>query len=283
MDRLINLLVAITLVEMMITTGLGASAPELVGVAKNWMLLARALLANYVVVPAVTVLLLRMIHPDPMVACGFMILAVCPGAPYGPPFTAVAKGNVPIAVGLMVLLAGSSAVAAPLLLGMLLPLVSAQETLSINPVSIALALLFTQLLPLCVGVAVRWLRPAWADKLQKPATLASKLLNLATIAVILIAQMHLLLEIRFIGLIGMSALMLASWWTGWLLGGPTTDARRALAVTTALRNVSVGLVIAAQNFPGTPAITAVVAYGLFCLLATLGFALSVSALSASPR
>lgn len=277
MDRAINLLVTVTLIEMMIATGLGASVSELVGVAKNGMLLARALLANYVLVPAVTVLLLRLFDPHPLVAAGFMILAVCPGAPYGPPFTALAKGNVPVAVGLMVLLAGSSALAAPLLLGLLLPLVSTQETLSVDPVSIVLTLLFTQLLPLCFGIAVRWLRPAWADRLQRPATNVSKLLNLAAVVLILIAQMSFLLEVRPIGLLGMLALMLASWLMGWALGGPSTDSRKAMSVTTTLRNVSVGLVIAAQNFPGTPAVTAVVAYGLFSLLATLGICLRLSA------
>ena len=35
--------------------------------------------------------------------------AVCPGAPYGPPFTGMAKGNVPTSVGLTVMLTGSNA------------------------------------------------------------------------------------------------------------------------------------------------------------------------------
>ena len=51
----------------------------------------------------------------------FLICAVCPGAPYGPPFTGMAKGKVGVAVGLMVILAGSSALVAPLLLHGLLP------------------------------------------------------------------------------------------------------------------------------------------------------------------
>ena len=50
-----------------------------------------------------TVGLLLLLGAQPMVAVGFLILAVCPGAPYGPPFAAIAKGNVPVAVGLMLL------------------------------------------------------------------------------------------------------------------------------------------------------------------------------------
>ena len=65
----------------------------------------------------VTVGLLLLFQPaDIMVPAGFLILAVCPGAPFGPGCTRIAKGNVATAVGMMVLLAGSSALAAPLLL-----------------------------------------------------------------------------------------------------------------------------------------------------------------------
>ena len=67
------------------------------------------MLSNYVLVPAAALALLMVFRPQPLVAAGVMIVAVCPGAPYGPPFTALARGNVSRAVGLMVLLAGSAA------------------------------------------------------------------------------------------------------------------------------------------------------------------------------
>src|SRR4051812_10449466 len=112
MDQLINLLVTITLIEMMVALGLGVTFADLADVVRNWRLVASAALANYVWVPAVTVGLLLLFAAHPMVAAGFLILAVCPGAPYGPPFAAVARGNVAVAIGLMVLLAGSSAIIA---------------------------------------------------------------------------------------------------------------------------------------------------------------------------
>src|SRR5438270_13242506 len=119
-DRLINVLVTVTLIEMMAAIGLGVTLADLAGVTRNWRLLARAGLANYVCVPAATVGLLLLFDAPPLVAAGFLILAVCPGAPYGPPFTAIAKGNLAVAVGLMVILAGASAVIAPVLLHYLL-------------------------------------------------------------------------------------------------------------------------------------------------------------------
>ena len=155
MNEIINILVTITLIEMMVAAGLGVTFADLAGIAGNWNLLGRAALANYVCVPAATVALLLLFDPHPMVAAGFLTLAVCPGAPYGPPFTAIARGNLTVGVGLMVILAGSSAILAPLLLHYLLPLVSGNEPLTVDASKIVSVLLVTQLVPLCIGVAGR--------------------------------------------------------------------------------------------------------------------------------
>jgi BASS family bile acid:Na+ symporter len=272
-DQLINVLVTITLIEMMLAIGLGVTFVDLAGVARNWRLVGRAALANYVCVPAATVGLLLLFDAQPMVAAGFLILAVCPGAPYGPPFAAIATGNVAVAVGLMVILAGSSAIIAPILLYFLLPLASGNESMKVDATRIVVTLLVTQLVPLCVGVAVRQWCPALADRLQKPANLVSKVLNLVVVGSILVVQFHLLTEIRPRGFIGMLALLVASWAAGWLLGGPGTDSRKAMTLTTSLRNVGVGLVIATGNLAGTPAVTAVLVYGLFGVLGSLLLAL----------
>ena len=54
---------------------------------------------------------------------------------------------------------------------------------------------------------------------------------------------------------------------------PGSDNRRALALTTSLRNVGVGLVIVTGNFGGTAAVTAVLAYGIFEIVGSLLLAL----------
>jgi BASS family bile acid:Na+ symporter len=275
LDQMINDLVTVTLVEMMVAIGLGVSAVDLAAVARDGWLVARAILANYVVVPAITVGLLLLFNAGPLVATGFLILAVCPGAPYGPPLTAVAKGNVTVAVGLMAILAGSSAVLAPVLLAVLLPLFASDESPPINAGQIVVTLLATQLVPLGVGLAVRRWRPRLADWLQNPANLISKVLNLAAVGCILVTQFHLLTAIQARGFLGMLALLGASWAAGWLLGGPEPGTRKAMTLTTALRNVGVGLVIATGSFGGTPAVTAVLAFGL---LGIAGSALLAAAL-----
>jgi len=111
-DQAINVLVTITLIQLMAAIGLGVTTAEIAPVARDWGLLAKAALANYGLVPAITVGLLLLLRAPPSVAAGFLVAAVCPGAPYGPPLTGMAKGDVPISIGLMVTLAGSSTIVA---------------------------------------------------------------------------------------------------------------------------------------------------------------------------
>ena len=79
--------------------GLSVPLSQVAAIARNPSLVLRALLANYLFFPLVAVLLLALFHAKPLVQVGFLILAVCPGAPYAPTSTSVAKGNVPLAVG----------------------------------------------------------------------------------------------------------------------------------------------------------------------------------------
>lgn len=273
LDRLINILVTITLIEMMVSIGLRVTFAEIVLVARNRRLVARALAANYLFVPVVAIVLLILFDASPMVAAGFLILAVCPGAPFGPPFAGIARGNVPMAVGVMVILAGSSAIVSPLLLQVLLPQVSGGEAPRIDLMGMLAALIITQLLPLLVGLLMKHRRPQLADRLLRPFDLIGKLLNLSVAGLILGTQFHMLTEIRIRGFVGMLILLAASLVIGWLAGGPGSDDRRTMALTTSLRNVGVGLVIVTANFSGTPAVSAALAYGIVEVLGSLLVAL----------
>ncbi|HEY6994098.1 MAG TPA: bile acid:sodium symporter [Xanthobacteraceae bacterium] len=273
LDRVINILVTITLVEMMVLIGFRATFAELARTARNWRLVARAVAANYLLVPGAAVALLILFEATPMVAAGFLILAVCPGAPYGPPLAGIARANVSAAIGLMVILAGSSAIVSPALLHLLLPWLSGGEAPRIDLMAMLGALLSTQLLPLLFGLLLRHWRPQLADRLLRPFELVSKVLNLGVAALILASQFRMLTEIRIKGFVGMLVLLVASLVIGWLAGGPGRDNRRTMALTTSLRNVGVGLVIATGNFAGTPAVSAALAYGIVEVLGSLLLAL----------
>ena len=119
-----------------------------------------------------------------------------------------------------------------------------------------------QLVPLGAGLALQSRLPAKAERLRGPVDLTGKVLGLAAVVSILANQFRMLATIRPLGFAAMIALLAASLALGWIAGGPSPSSRRATAMATCLRNVGVGLVIAAASFPGSPAVSAAMAYGI---------------------
>ena len=130
-------------------------------------------------------------------------------------------------MGLMVILAGSSAIVAPALLQCLLPVVVGDIPVGIDVLKMVGTLLGAQLLPLCVGLVVRQLYPAWAERFKKPAGALSVLLNLLLLAVILFVQFRVLVEIRLVAYVVMLLLVIATVVSGWLIGAGKARTGRA--------------------------------------------------------
>jgi BASS family bile acid:Na+ symporter len=181
---------------------------------------------------------------------------------------------------MMLVLAALSAPLTPALLGVLLPWVAPASNLHVRYPGIVRILLVTQLLPLAVGMGFRHAAPGWARRVDRPAGRLANALLLTLVGVIVGTQYTMLAAIRPRGWSGMGLLLMASLGLGWTCGGPALASRKALATTTTTRNVAVGLVIAANDFSGTPAVTAVVAYGLVSILGALGCALLLGKLGA---
>ena len=272
-STIITLLNVTALVAIMLSMGMKVTFESLLSSARHWHLLVLGLIANYVIVPAVTVGLLLLFQSSPSVSVGFLILAVCPGAPFGPLITAIAKGNVPSAVALMMILAGLSAFLSPTVLSLLVSRLAPGSDLHINSIALVKTLLITQMLPLALGMVIHHAAPRLTSWTVKPVSVLANVLLLALVGLIVATQYESLAAIRFRGWMGMSLLLLASLCIGWFFGASDTPTRKAMATATATRNAAVALVIVTSNFAGTPAVTAVVAYALFSTLGAVGCAL----------
>jgi BASS family bile acid:Na+ symporter len=237
---LITLVNVTALVTIMLSMGLQVKWQAVTASTRPVLLVVLGLFANYVLVPAVTLGLLYLFQANPMVSAGFFILAVCPGAPIGPPVTGIAKGNVPWAIGMMTILAGSSVFLSPALLSVLLAWTAPASDLRIDYLAILRTLLVAQMFPLAVGLSIHHWAPKLTQWIVKPLSVLANVLLLVLVGLIVATQYETLATIRLRGWTGMSLLLLASVAIGWLCGGTDVAIRKALAVTTAARNAAVG-------------------------------------------
>ena len=102
--------------------------------------------------------------------------------------------------------------------------------------------------PLSLGLWIRHAAPGWARLADRPVGRLANTLFLAVVGAIVATQCGMLAAIRPRAWLGMGLLLMASLGLGWSCGGPGIVSRKALATTTATRNVAVGLVIATSNF-----------------------------------
>jgi bile acid:Na+ symporter, BASS family len=254
---------------MAITAGLKVRVDELVSALKRTRLIVVGLVASFIVMPLITVILLHVFHAPPMVAAGFLIVSVCAGAPFAVPGTTIAKGDVPYAIGLMVVSAALSVVLAPLLLSLLLARLPGAGSLTIDYVGIAETLLFSQIIPLGLALAFHSWKPALAARFAKPAEMIQDSLVVAVVVCGLVAQFDQLAKFSLWAFGGLLLLVLIGTIVGWVLGGPDKATRKALAFSTPQRNTGIAMVIAAANFAGTPAVTVTVVLAVFLTLSGL--------------
>ena len=260
-DQLLNLLTIAALFVMTVGMGLELKVSEFAGVAKDRGLIVKALIANFVVQPAVAVALLYLFKPSPMGSVGIVLLAACPAAHYAMPFTKIGKGNLAAAAGLLVLLALSTIVFAPLVLDLALPLFGdGSKPVHVPASNVVKTVGFIILLPLAIGMALyRW-APALAERIRKPVNGLAVVLNVALFAAVLGIQGHQLEQFQLLdGWAAMVLLAVASLVIGWVMGGPNGHNRMALAHNTLLRNMGPALVIATSHFAGSMAAPVIIA------------------------
>jgi predicted Na+-dependent transporter len=234
------------IVGSMLATGLSLSVAQILQPLKNARLVIVALLANFVLVPALAYLITRLIPLDQSLQIGLIVLATVAGAPFLVKEVQAAKGDLPVGVGLMFLLMIVTIFYVPLVLPLLLPGVA------VNAWDIAKSLIVTMLIPIVLGL---FYRSHSLDDAQHWAPVLNKVSGVALL-LLLVTGLGLNVSniIDLIGSGGFLALLLfvvGSLLIGLLMGGRNSAIRSVLGLATAQRNVAAAILVTTLNFSGT--------------------------------
>ena len=244
-------LIMVSVMFLMLSAGLNIEFRQIIELAKRFRLVVLGVLANFLIVPLLIYLCIAWLPFSPDIKIGIMLMAAAPIAPMAPvPFVEKAKGDVAYSVGLMVIVAILSIVLTPLILSISIP--KSVGGVTLDPIQIVKTLLMVQLIPIGVGMAVNHINPTWARKLLKFVPRIGQIGLIIGVGMLFIQQGSKLLSIGFLAYLIMLFLTIVSLLVGdWILVGESDEKRRALAVSTTIRNIPLAFLIATENFPDT--------------------------------
>jgi BASS family bile acid:Na+ symporter len=261
---LADLSTLVFVVSSMLSLGLSLTLPQILSPLRDFGFVLRVLLANFVLVPLVAYLLKTVIPLDPSLEIGLVLLSTAAGAPFLPKLTQVAKGNVPLSVGVMVLLMVVTVFYLPIVLPLLLPGVQ------VNPVEIGRSLVVLMLLPLAIGLFIYARYQSIAESVQPHMAQASSTSLLVVFVLMLVLNIQSVLATIGSGaLFAALILIVASLGIGYGLGGRSADVKSVLGLGTAQRNVAAAMVVATGNFGNDPNVLTMILVGSLLMLAIL--------------
>lgn len=266
MALVIKYTVVTSVILLMLTVGLRTPLDQVVDIARRFPLLLRGLATNFVVAPALIYLSIRWLPVTTEVKTGVMLMAAAPIAPMAPlPFVGIAKGDIAYSAGLMVIAAVLSVALTPLILTLSLP--SSGEGIEVNPWQIIQTLVTVQLIPISIGMAIRRVSPTWNQRLLGFVPRIAQWGLIAGIGMLLASQAQQMLSIGLLGFgINMVLVVLCLAVGHVTLIGESGELRRALAVSTAVRNIPLAFVIANTSFPGTLVPPVTLVFAIFSMI-----------------
>ncbi len=261
-DAVVEVVTAGFVLSTMFSMGLQLSVPRLFNALRDRQLVTRSLVVNLVAVPVVAFLLIRTVPVSPAYATGCLLLAVSPGAPFGPKFAEISDGDIAFASGLMVIRCLLSVVTIPVSLVALAP-----GRVVVDPVAIGWMVLRIQIAPLLAGLALSHVYTSIGRRLTPAIQRVSDVTFAGLIVLVVVAYDGELLSLVGTGALAISTVAVAaSLALGYALGGPKPAHREVLATTTTARNAAIALFIATAGFSDPDVLAIVIGFSFVCVL-----------------
>jgi BASS family bile acid:Na+ symporter len=264
----LTLSIDIFAVSSMLMVGLRYTIGDLARPLRDIKGVVIALATNFVLVPLLAMLLLRLFRLDTPYATGMIIVASAGGAPLLVKLAMNAKADVAFSASLIVLLLVGTIVAMPIIIS---PLDAGTR---VSAWAIARPLLVTMLLPLAVGFILRPLLPRLAERAVPVLGTILTITLWALVALSLFLNRSAVVDIFGRGAIIASLLFMAlAFALGYLTGGIDKSEKVVLAFGASQRNFAAAIVVARQAFddPRVLVMTVVISILSMLLIPLSGF------------
>jgi BASS family bile acid:Na+ symporter len=243
LQGLLEIVIPLFAISSMAAIGLAYDFLHVTRPLRRPAMVLTALLANFVVVPLLALLLIRALDLAQMHAIGLFLVSSAAGAPFLLKLVKVARGDLALAGGLLILLLPASSVALPIVVALALP------RADVDIRAVTAMLVSTMLVPLAVGFVVRWRWESWATRILPVLGKLSTLLLVVLIGATFLANLGGIGSLLGTAAIPAAALLiLGAIAAGYALGLPSTQSRVVLALGTGQRNVAAATIVATSGF-----------------------------------
>ena len=248
LQQAILLAIQVSIFLTVLGYGLQATTADALYVVRRPLVMARSLLAMFIIMPVVAVTMVVVFDFHPAVEIALVAIALSPIPPLLPRRQVKAGGHASYALGLMTTAALLSIGFIPLAVYVIGHYFD--QNFTIAPAAVAKLALLTVLVPLAVGMIIRAAASKLAERIIKPVKLLSiVLLGLGGIAILIATVPALMALIGNGTIIAIAALVIIGLIVGHVLGGHDRDDQVVLAIATAARHPAIALVIAQTLFP----------------------------------
>ena len=235
------------------------------------------LIAQFVLLPALTFLLTLALRPQPSIALGMILVASCPGGNLSNIITYLAKGNCAVSISMTAVSTAAAIFMTPLnlsLWGSLNPETAViLKAVSLSPMDVFTTIFFILGVPLMAGLTLSRYFPSLADKVRKPFKIFSLIFFIVIVIGALAANWAIFIQV--VGLVMLIVLLhnaLAlnlGYWSGRVSGLVERDCR-AVCIEVGIQNSALGLVLVFNFFGGLGGMAILVAWwGIWHIIAGL--------------
>lgn len=243
---------------------------SLVGIASQFLLL-----------PAITFLLVMALRPHPSLALGMLLVAACPGGNISNFLTHLAGGNTALSISLTavgtVLAIATTPINLSFWAGLYAPTSGLLQEISLDPWNMIETIVTLAGIPLALGMLVNQFFPTAAEKLSKGVKLVSVVIFVGFVTIAFsnnyqhftehIGKVALLVPIH--NTIALGTGFLTAKWAGLSLAD-----QRTISIETGIQNSGLGLILIFRFFDGMGGMALVAAWwGIWHIISGLALAL----------
>ena len=223
----------------MAAMGLGLTVSRIATPLRDVRMVLLLLLVNFVVVPAAAIAAARLLPMEQDAATAVVLVGCLAGAPFLPKLAQLAKGDVALGVGSMVLLMVVTVGYAPIVVPLVIPGVT------VDPLAVAQSLVLFMLIPLGIGLLIRSRLPELADSWVGTVGQASSVgMLLGVTSALLVSWQDVVGAIGTWIFVGVAIVLVAGLASGWLAGVGRPGDRVLLGLATAQRNIAAAILVA---------------------------------------